>query len=167
MQVKSEKNALETSLAEQYTIEQAQRILQEVAQSVQEQAHQQITRIVSKCLQMVFEDPYEFEIVFTRKRGKTDAEMYLVREGHRLSPKGSTGGGVVDIATFALRIACLSLRLPKGRAFIALDEPFKHVSADLRPKVAAMLQMLSEELGFQFLLSTHMKSLKLGTVHEL
>jgi DNA repair exonuclease SbcCD ATPase subunit len=166
-QVKEEKNYLKDSLAERYSIEQAQKILQDVAQAVQEQAHQQITRIVSKCLQMVFDEPYEFEIVFERKRGKTDAEMYLVRDGHRLEPKGSTGGGVVDIASFALRIACLSLRLPKGRSFIALDEPFKHVSADLRPRVAAMLVMLSEELGFQFLLSTHMKSLKLGTVHEI
>lgn len=166
-QINEEKEKLKQSQAELYYIQKAQEIILEVAQSVQQEAHKKISAIVSKCLEMVFDNPYEFEIVFNRKRGKTVADIFLTRNGRRLDPRRSTGGGVVDIATFALRLSCLSLRLPKGRAFVALDEPFKHVSPDLRPKIAAMLEMLSEELGFQFLISTHMKALKLGKVYEL
>lgn len=165
--LKFEKAYLEGAKLNLSNLKQAQGILQEVAQAVEEQAHKQISSIVSKCLQVVFEDPYLFEIVFVRRNNRTAAEIYLTKDGHQLSPDDSTGGGVVDVVSFALRLACLSLRLPKGRSFIALDEPFKSVSANLRPRIARMLELLAEELGFQFLLSTHMSALKLGTVIEL
>lgn len=165
--VEKEEKAKFHSQLELKRVRKAQAVIQLVAQEVQTLVHRRISTIVSKCLKMVFEDPYEFEIEFVRKRNQTEAVIYLTRDGHKLDPSDSTGDGVVDIVSFALRLACLSLRLPKGRSFIAMDEPFKNVSADLRPRVATMLELLSEELGFQFLLSTHMKSLKLGTVVEL
>lgn len=165
--LKFEKKYLEEAKLQLDFTKNAQEILIEVAQAVEEQAHKHINRIVSKCLKAVWDDPYEFEIKFVRRRGRTEAEMFLTKDGHEIGTDDSTGGGVTDVISFALRMADLSLRMPRGRSFIALDEPFKHVSPDLRPRVAKMLELLSEELGFQFVITTHMRSLKLGTVIEM
>src|SRR4051812_23271268 len=59
-------------------VEQAQGITQEVAEKVQQQAHQQIASVVTKALESVFEDSYEFKIVFERKRGRTEARLVFL-----------------------------------------------------------------------------------------
>jgi DNA repair exonuclease SbcCD ATPase subunit len=167
-QVNIEKKAIADLTFTAKDLEEARVILQDVSKEVEALVHRQISKIVSKCLKAIWgELAYEFEIVFVSKRGKTEAEIYFKRDGHQLDPLDATGGGVVDVAAFALRLASLSLIVPRQRTILVLDEPFKNVSVDLRPKVAAMLQLIAEELGFQFVISTHMKSLKLGEVVEL
>lgn len=145
----------------------AQKVIQEVAKSVQEHAHKRIARLVTKCLAIVFENPYTFEIDFVRKRNKTEAVLSFSRLGQQLEPLDSSGGGVVDIAALALRITCISLKLPKPRKLLVLDEPLKMVSRNYSGKVREMLEMLCEELGFQIIMATHNPSLRTGTVIEI
>jgi hypothetical protein len=68
-----------------------------------------------------------------------------------LNPIGFTGGGVLDITCFALRIAFWSLR--KNRNTIVIDEPFRnlHGVKELE-KCSDMVKMLSDKLGLQFLM---------------
>ena len=61
----------------------AQIFLQGVARNVQEKAHHQIASIVTECLAAVFDDPYEFKILFEEKRGKTEARLVLSRPARR------------------------------------------------------------------------------------
>jgi DNA repair exonuclease SbcCD ATPase subunit len=65
----------------------------------------------------------------------------------------------VDVASFALRLALRTMRRPKSRATIILDEPFKFVSKDLQPRVADMLRDLSDRLRVQFIIVTHEETL--------
>lgn len=149
-------------------VTEAQILLQEVAKSVQEQAHKRISRLVTKCLIMVFGPAYALTVDFEKKRSKTEARISIMNNREKLDPTDSSGGGVLDVASFALRLSCMSLQLPQSRKFVSLDEPFKHLSAGVpRHKVKALLELLSEELGMQFLISTHMKSLRTGTIIEL
>lgn len=145
----------------------AQKIIQQVAQSVQQHAHKRISSVVSKCLELVFEEPYTFKIVFEQKRGKTQARLIFEDDGKPLDPMDATGGGVVDVAAFALRLACLVLSQPPVRPFVVLDEPFKFVSEGYRPRVKAMLDHLAEEMGIQFLMVTHIEELRTGTIVEI
>jgi len=166
--IKQEKQHLEQAKASVDTIKQAQSIVQQVAETIQNQAHKQIANVVTSCLQAVFgEDAYEFRIVFDRKRGKTEARLVFVRNGEEIEPTDSAGGGVLDVAAFSLRLACLVLSVPKKRRFLALDEPFKHLSADYRPAVRELLMKLAEEMNMQFLLITHALDLAIGKVVEL
>lgn len=145
----------------------AQEILQLMAQAVQQRAHNKISAVVSQCLSAVFDDPYEFRIEFERKRGKTEANLRFVRRDLDVDPLSASGGGMIDVAAFALRVACLMLSRPKLNRIIILDEPFKFVSAAYRGNVREMMEQLSEDMGIQIIQVTHIEELETGTVIEL
>lgn len=145
----------------------AGKLVQVVAEQVQEAAHARIAGVVCQCLQAVFDDPYEFKIVFDRARGRTEARMVFVRDGDEINPIDSSGGGVIDVAAFALRLSCIMLSRPASRRVVVLDEPFRFVSEGYRPRVRAMLLDLAGRLGVQFIMVTHIKELAIGTVVEM
>ena len=146
----------------------AQEILQGVSQMIQEKAHEKISSVVSTCLATVFpEDPYEFKIEFERKRGRTEANLKFTRRGMSIDPMEASGGGVIDVAAFALRIACLMLHRPKLSKVAVFDEPFRFVSAQYRENVRAMLDQLSEDLKIQIIMVTHNEEYETGTLIEL
>lgn len=166
--VKRERAALKQAKHDIETVTQAQSIVQHVAEAVQMQAHKQIASVVTRCLEAVFgEDAYEFAIVFSRKRGRTEAALVFRRDGLEISPLEAAGGGAVDVAAFALRLACLVLRQPKLRRLLVLDEPWKHLSAEYRPHVRTLLETLAKEMDIQFVIVTHSEEFACGKVYEL
>ena len=145
----------------------AQEVLQHLAQAVQQKAHQRISEVVSSCLSTVFEDPYQFKIEFERKRGRTEASLRFVRRGLDLDPMTASGGGAVDIAAFALRVACLVMHRPRLSRVLIIDEGFKFVSEQYRENVRVMLEELSKEMDVQVIQVTHIEELSTGKVIEL
>ena len=142
---------------------------QAVAQTIQQQAHAQIAGVVTKCLHSVFtEDTYDCQIRFDQKRGKTEAHLLLVKNGEVIeNPTDEDSGGVINVAAFVLRIACIVATKPRQRRFIVMDEPFHHVSKKYRPAVRDMLYQLAKDFGVQFLLVTHEPEFMIGKVIEL
>lgn len=136
--------------------EEAHIILQTVAQQTQQELEYKVSEIVSFALSSVFYNPYEFKISFEIKRGKTEANIFLIRDGVQFDPLYGTGFGVVDIVSFALRLTLWNLKRPKSRNTIILDEPFKFVSVGLRSRVADMLSEISKKMNIQFIIITHM-----------
>ena len=164
------KQARQTVIAGELEIdaaEEAQQIVQAVAETVQEEAHERIAGVVSRCLAAVFDEPYEFHIRFERARGRTEAHLVFIREGMEINPIDASGGGVIDVAAFALRLSCLMLARPARRRILVLDEPFKFVSADRRGKVRIMLEGLAKDMGVQFIMVTHIPELQCGSIIEL
>lgn len=147
----------------------AQNIAQIVSQTIQEQAHDKITKVVTSCLQMVFYDEdYGLRIRFERKRSKTEAKLLLVKEGHEIEdPMEEDSGGVVDVAAFVLQLSCLMLSKPAVRRIMVLDEPFKFVSIEYLDHVRIMLEKLAEDFDIQFLMVTHIDGLTTGKVVRL
>lgn len=165
--IADEKAALEGAQHRLRRAQDAQEIVQHLAQAVQQQAHDRIASVVSSCLSSVFDDPYEFKIVFERKRGRTEASLRFTRRGLEVDPLTASGGGMVDVAAFALRAACLVLHQPRLRRLLVLDEPLKFVSREFRPRVKQMLERLSEDLGVQIIMVTHAEDLVAGKVIQL
>jgi len=147
--------------------DEAQQIVQAVAETIQEEAHDRIAGVVSRCLAAVFDEPYEFQIRFERARGRTEARLVFVREGMEINPIDASGGGVVDVAAFALRLSCLMLARPACRRVVVLDEPFRFVSKEYRVRVRIMLEDLARELGVQFIIVTHIRELATGHIIEV
>jgi DNA repair exonuclease SbcCD ATPase subunit len=147
--------------------EDAQRLAQSVAAQVQQQAHNRIAGVVSKCLESVFDEPYTFKIDFQQKRGKTEAVLAFERAGETIDPLTSSGGGVIDVSSFALRLSSLVLRRPPVRKVLVLDEPFKFLSAEYRERLVGMLTLLTSEFGMQFIMVTHIRELEIGKVLHL
>ena len=168
-QSEEEARSLESEKVHEANVLQAQAIAQEVAEAVQQKAHRRIASVVTRCLKAVFgEDGYEFRIEFDRKRGKTEARLEFVRDGMVLDPTSESGGGMVDVAAFALRLACVILALPKRRKLLILDEPFKHVNGEeYQAKVGGMLEVLAKETGVQIVMVTDDDWLRIGKVIQL
>jgi hypothetical protein len=166
------KKSLEEAKEEQADTLGARVIVQEISKAVQQKVHQKIADIVDKCLSAVFEDSYEFKINFETKRGKTEANLVFVRDGIELDdPLNQVGGGVIDVASLALRLACILLFKPKRRKLLILDEPLKNVRGkEHRRRVRDLLQSLADELEVQIILNVDLDSypeFSLGKIVEM
>lgn len=152
---------LDQANKKQEALAEIQNLLQQAAQSIQTQAHQRIATLVTEALASIFqEEAPSFEIAFERKRGKTEAILSFRKGELLLSPLDASGGGVVDVAAFALRLAAITLARPRRRSLLILDEPFRFVSRDYLPRVRSLLERLSSELGIQIVLVTHLAQLQ-------
>lgn len=130
-------------------------IIQEVAKITQQELEFHISELVSLALSAVFDDPYKFKVDFVIKRERTEAELYFERDGERVHPMTASGGGAVDVAANALRFALWSLKSPRTRNTIILDEPYRFLSKDAQPRAAAMLKEISRKLGIQVIMVSH------------
>ncbi len=165
--LKAEREEWEQTAGEVEDLELAQGLVQAVAQQIQEQMHNRIASVVGRALEAVFDEPYEFRIKFEQKRGHTEASLAFVRDGLEIDPMTASGGGVVDVAAFALRLACLLLHRPPLRRVIILDEPFKFVSAEYRGRLRLLLERLAEEMKVQIIMVTHIPELTTGKVIQI
>lgn len=138
--------------------ERAQVIIQQVAQATQQELEYRVSELVTLALSSVFPDPYQFKLRFVVRRGKTEADLLFLRGEQEIDPLSASGGGVVDVAAFALRVALW--RLSNGlRPVLVLDESFKWVSSSYLPAAGKMLRSLSERMGVQIILVTHLEPL--------
>ena len=96
---------------------------------------------------------------FIIKRNKTECELYFVKDGELIDPLTASGGGAVDVASFALRVALWCLAPQRTRNTLILDEPFRFLSRDLMYKAGDMLKRLSEKLGLQIIMVSHAEDL--------
>lgn len=79
-----------------------------------------------------------------------------------------SGGGVVDVAAYALRVACLNLSRPKKRQVLILDEPFKAVHSPVyRKRLRDLIWKLSDEMGIQHIIVTGITDFQLGKIIRL
>jgi hypothetical protein len=168
-QYKQEKAALQEAKARLQATEKAQAIAQAIAQQIQQSAHTRVGAVVASCLQSVFGADYSYQIEFVRKRGRTEAKLVLLKNGHEVGdPLESDSGGVLDVAGFAQRLSCLRLSKPKLRTVIFLDEPFKNTHSNkYRHNVKEMLEKLSDDFGIQFIVVTGIDDYRIGKVIEL
>lgn len=136
----------------------AQAVIQETAVETQQELQFHVSSVASLALSTVFQDPYTLLVTFTPKRGKSEAVLSFQRDGREIDPMTASGGGVVDLAAFALRVSMLSLQKPLRRVLL-LDEPFRFLSKDLQPRAGEVLRELSRTLGIQFVIVTHEQAL--------
>ena len=135
--------------------EKAKEIITLVGLKTQEQIKFHISDITSLALETVFDNPYKLELDFVQRRNKTECDIYFTRNENKIDPLSSSGGGAVDIASFALRIASWALQMPRTRNTIILDEPLRFLSKEYREEASIMLKEVSQKLGIQFIIVTH------------
>lgn len=139
--------------------EEAQVIIQNIAQITQQQLEYHISEIVTLAMASVFDEPYELKVEFVQRRNRTEADIWFVRNDEKIDPMTACGGGTVDIASFALRVALWSLSKPRTSSILILDEPMRFVSRNYQSKTSAMLKTISEKLGLQIIMVSHSEDL--------
>lgn len=163
---KGERNRLRRSLSESLksiselkenidTFLKCQIVLQDVVGQIQKKIKYQINNLVTVALKSVFPDnPYKFVLEFVNRRGKTECDILFERESQRFDPIAESGGGVVDVAAFTLRIAMWSLSGKYDNVLI-FDEPFKNINDETREthrRIAALVKELSHKMKIQFII---------------
>ena len=156
LDLKTNKSNLDNLNQKMKLLEKAQSFLQKVAQDTQSQLKFQIEDIVNLALETCFPNEYIFQLEFNIARGKTDAELVFLSQktGRPIDPMNASGGGVVDLTCFALRIASYALEQGIDNTII-LDEPFRFISRDLQERASEVLKTLSTKLGIQIIMVTH------------
>jgi ABC-type transporter Mla maintaining outer membrane lipid asymmetry ATPase subunit MlaF len=145
-----------TLQVDQKNCEQAQAIIQKVAMLTQEELKYHVSELVTLALAAVFDDPYEFVVDFQQRRNQTECDLCFQRDGEQVSPAIASGGGAVDVACFALRVALWSLKTHRTRPVLILDEPLKWLKGDDLPeKGARMIKEISARLGIQIIMISH------------
>src|SRR3990167_4000777 len=110
-----------------------------------------IEEMVTTALQAVFEEDYQFVIDFDIKRNKPEAKISLKLRGEETDPSNSVGGGVLDIASFSLRVVLYSIQNPKTDNVIILDEPLRFLHGKIE-NAMKMIKDLSKKLNIQFII---------------
>lgn len=161
--VESELRACKGRIREQrrnlFYHERAREIVKTVALATQEQLTFHISDVATLALEAVFNDPYKLQVEFIQRRNKTECDLFFTRDDTRMDPLDASGGGAVDVAAFALRIASWSMARPRSRNVIVLDEPLRFLSEDNQERASQMIKELSEKLGLQFIIVTHNETL--------
>jgi len=150
---------LKTNRKNVKNLEKAHEIVKLVGGETQQQLHYHISDITSLALEGVFENPYKLILDFVERRGKVECDLLFERDGETNKPKRASGFGSLDIASLALRIACWSMKAPRTRPTIIIDEPFRNLSERYHEPASQMVKEISDKLGIQFIISTHTPAL--------
>ncbi len=153
-QLERETERLEGLKQDAEYIEKARALIQQAALQTQETLKIRLTAIVTTALRTVFIDKnLEFSVRFESKRGRTEAVLEVGENDIFTDPIEGHGGGVVDVVSFALRAAFWSIS--RTRSVLVLDEPFRFLSRDLQSSAAEMIRTLSDKLGLQIIMVSH------------
>jgi hypothetical protein len=109
-----------------------------------------IEDVVQTALDAVFPGAYTFKTEFVARRGRTELDMWLDKDGARMNPLNSNGGGVVDVISLALRVCCLTMS--KFDKVLLLDEPFPRIRGTARQRLGEVLTLISHRLGIQVIM---------------
>lgn len=143
----------------------AQEILRIVARETQSEIENHLSNIVTMALSSVEVDsetvpkPPEFIARMVERRGATECDL-LFKEGDREQhPLDCSGYGYVDVADYILRVAYILLEDEycdyEVRKALISDEPFRNADPALQYKISEMLNMVSQDLGFQQVIVSH------------
>lgn len=125
-------------------------VVQKAARDTQDQLRVRIEDVVQTSLDAVFPNAYTFKTEFVARRGRTELDMWLDKDGARMDPLDSNGGGVVDVISLALRVCCLTMS--KFDRVLLLDEPFPRIRGTARQRLGEVLTLISRRLGIQVIM---------------
>ena len=133
-------------------VDRALKIVKEVGLQTQSQIAYNISSITTLALEAVLTNPYSLEVDFVERRNKTECDLTLGRGDINIDPFDA-GGGAVDVAAVALRVASWSMQFPRSRNVLILDEPFKHLKGEeANVKMLQMVREVSAKLGIQIIM---------------
>jgi DNA repair exonuclease SbcCD ATPase subunit len=138
---------------EKTTIEKARAIINTVAQQTQIQVEKYLSDLCTSALEAIFEEPYKTHVEFVQRRNRTECDIYFTKKDNRISPLDASGGGVINVASFALKVG--TLMLSTNRKILFTDEPFNFLHSSVyHNRVAELLETLSNQTKLQILMVT-------------
>jgi len=117
--------------------------------------------IVTYALQSILGPDYSFELDFGRRGNLQEVNFKIKSKAYNEphNPMDTSGGGVVDIVSLALRTAILNISRPRVEGPLILDESFKHLSRQYLPAAGTFLNALADRIGRQIIMVSHKNEL--------
>lgn len=144
--------------------EKARDVIRQVGLKTQAQLSYNISEITTMALDAVLDDPYDLELEFVERRNKTECDIFFTRRDIKINPYDG-GGGPIDIASFALRVASWTMGNPKLRNTLILDEPFKHLKGEkANRQMLEMVKEVSKKLNLQIIMVSDERVSRAATV---
>lgn len=133
--------------------EEANAILQVIAQKTQDLLKFHISDIVNTALGAVFDTPYEIKLDFVFRRGRTELDIEYYAFGQKIA---KLSGGERDAVAYAFQLSIWSLQRKKVTPTILMDEPLKWLKGrDLPSRGGEMMKYISEKVGLQMIAVSH------------
>lgn len=113
--------------------------------------------LVTYALRFIYSQDYAFQLEFGR-RGNLQELNFNIKTPEfeeACDPLDTSGGGVLDIVSLALRAVLLEVSVPKIEGFLMLDESLKHLSKYYLMNASQFLNELNKRLGRQIIFITH------------
>ena len=133
----------------------ARDLLVQVLLTTQGQVKSFVEEVVTLALSTIYGPDHRFEPEYETRRNQVEATPFIAIGDERFSPRDEVGGGVLDVAGLALRLALWAMAEPRTAPTFVLDEPAKFLhGADYEAAFGRMLVELSELLGVQFVVVT-------------
>ncbi len=132
------------------------RLLEAIATQGQELIRDRIDKPVTTALRTVYQDnslAFETEVERSGDRMEVD---FRFKKGDRTVTGpilDSEGGGLIDVASFTLRLCLFRLEGCKGP--LVLDEPFRHIDQQALPRATEFVNTVTTDMGIQVIVVTH------------
>ncbi len=135
--------------------EEAVSILQVVAKVTQDRMSAHIKDIVNSAIQAVFETPYEIDLEFVFRRGRTELDIHYKAFDQKVS---KFSGGEMDTVAWSFQIATWSLQRKRVLPIMIQDEPLTYLKGrDLPSRGGEMMRYISEKIGVQVIAVSHIE----------
>jgi len=142
-------------------LEEARLITQLISENNQNKLTAKINDVTTTAIQTVFGDDFTFQMNISTKNNTVQASLTFYNRGKEEDPKVSQGGGMLAIASLALRVVLMTL-LKNPQPIILLDEPFTALGPEAGglERGCRLLKTISNKLDIQFLITTHGAEIK-------
>lgn len=125
-------------------------LVKDSALKTQQQLQVHLSEMVTTGLNSVFDETYDFQVIFEIKRDKTECGLFFQKKGHLINPVKRDGIGACDVAAFCLR--CAAWSMDNKRNVLILDEPFRHLKGkEENIRVIQLMNKLSRQLNLQII----------------
>ena len=140
-------------------------LLTAVEKSTQDALKKGFEEIVTYALQYILNNSeYRFNLEFGRRGNLQEIDFTLVtpdcKDPH--DPMESSGGGVLDILSLALRVSLIELTKPRIEGFICLDEPFKHLSSNHLESARKFIQAINRRINRQIIMRRRLRKVRIS-----
>lgn len=132
------------------------RLLEAIATQGQDLIRDRIDKPVTTALRTVYQDNLlSFVTEIERTADRMEVNFMFKRGDSKITGPilDSVGGGLIDIASFTLRL-CI-FRLEGGKGPLVLDEPFRHVDQQALPRAAEFANTVATDMNIQVIAVTH------------
>lgn len=113
--------------------------------------------LVTYALRYIYNEDYSFELEFGRRGNLQEMDLNIKSPEFTKAydPLDTEAGGILDVASIALRVVLIELSRPRIMGFLCLDEIFKHLSKNYISNAHKFVKIISQRFKRQIIMVTH------------